>query len=126
MLLGATTPVVAQSEIYRFFGTNGRQDFLGVSVAMPGDMNRDGFADFVAGADAARNPASPNTSRGAVLAFSGRDGRLLYSWYGPTIYDRLGAVVAAAGDVNGDGYPDVVAGSPTNQTKGTRVRARSG
>ncbi|MBX9581631.1 MAG: FG-GAP-like repeat-containing protein [Gemmataceae bacterium] len=65
-----------------------------------GDVNGDGLADVVVGADAGGGPN--------VKVFSGADGSQLASFFAfePTF---TGGVRVAAGDVNGDGRDDIVA-----------------
>jgi ELWxxDGT repeat protein len=73
----------------------------GVFVAA-GDVNGDGFADIITGADAGGGPH--------VKVFSGADGTLLASFMAySTAF--TGGVRVAAGDVNGDGFADVVTGA---------------
>ncbi|MCS6853054.1 MAG: FG-GAP-like repeat-containing protein, partial [Gemmataceae bacterium] len=73
----------------------------GVFVAA-GDVDGDGRADLVVGADAGGGPH--------VKVFSGLDGATLHSFfaYGPGF---TGGVRVAAGDVNGDGRADIIAGA---------------
>ncbi|MCS6849767.1 MAG: FG-GAP-like repeat-containing protein [Gemmataceae bacterium] len=70
----------------------------GVFIAA-GDINGDGFADIITGADAGGGPH--------VQVFSGRDGRQLRSFmaYHPRF---AGGVRVAAGDVSGDGVADIL------------------
>ncbi len=83
---------------------------LGVSVAGPGDLDHDGHPDLVAGAPCA-SPAG-RESAGSVIAFSGVTGGILWRKDGESPQGLLGWSVGAAGDVNRDGYPDVIAGGP--------------
>lgn len=71
-----------------------------------GDVDADGIADFVTSA--------PNleSNRGRVYVYSSGSGELLWSADGSRAGDRLGVGIEAAGDVNADGVPDVVAGAP--------------
>jgi hypothetical protein len=45
---------------------------------------------------------------------SGADGSVLVSAFGNLAGDRFGTSVSDAGDVDGDGTPDWMAGSPTD------------
>jgi hypothetical protein len=67
---------------------------LGTTVGWTGDVNRDGYADFGVGAG--------HLVIGEALVFSGRDASLLLRRPNPT------QSISAAGDLNGDGFPDVL------------------
>jgi FG-GAP repeat len=47
----------------------------------------------------------------AVLALSGLDGANGFRVDGASDYDRIGNSVASAGDINGDGFDDLIMGS---------------
>ncbi len=81
----------------------------GWSVSGAGDVNGDGYADVIVGA-----PLNDKNARGSGSAqvLSGKDGVTLYSFEGRSPYERLGDAVSGAGDVNGDGYADVIVGAP--------------
>lgn len=77
---------------------------FGASVAGGCDVNGDGFGDVIVGA----------TDAAFVIfgAAAGLDASTLTSLpLGPSAAG-FGASVACAGDVNGDGYPDVIVGAP--------------
>ncbi len=84
--------------------------YFGVSVASAGDVNGDGYSDVVIGAD-------NYEQRGRAYVFHGGASGLSNTpaWIGDTFMlgGYYGTSVSSAGDVNGDGYSDVVIGSPT-------------
>ncbi len=86
---------------------------LGYSVAGAGDVNQDGFEDIIAGA-----PYYSNGMGAAYLFHGGPAG--LPSFYTVDLYGQagwnFGTAVSGAGDVNKDGYADVVVGAPTAKT----------
>jgi hypothetical protein len=73
-----------------------------------GDVDGDRVNDVVVSAPA--NPPA-GAQRGEVFLYSGRSGRQLWRQVGDSAA-RLGIGLEAAGDVNADGTPDVVAGAP--------------
>jgi hypothetical protein len=96
---------------------------LGYSVASAGDLNGDGTNDILIGAPYA--DVNGNSTAGAAMAYSGVDGSLLHRWLGTTAGDKLGLAVAGAGDVNADGFDDVVVGNP-GSNNGKEVYVFSG
>lgn len=90
----------------------------GLSVAGAGDVNADGRADVLVGAPSADVPGRPGAGAAFVLfGQSSTDtislaalGQRGYRIKGATPNENLGAQVAGAGDVNGDGRPDAVVG----------------
>jgi hypothetical protein len=95
------------AEMYHLAGA-ANEDYFGCSVAGPGDVNLDGYDDILIGAYGV--DANGNNS-GQVLLYSGADSSLLGSWNGDAVGDKLGISVEAAGDVDGDGVPDFIAGA---------------
>jgi len=106
--------------VYVYSGVNGSLlyqnngaaagDNLGSSVAGAGDVNRDGYADFIIGAPGA--DPSGRTDAGSAYVYSGLNGSLLYQRDGAAAGDNLGSSVAGAGDVSGDWTGDLIIGAP--------------
>ena len=103
---------------YRIDGAHAG-DGLGSSLAGVGDQNGDGIADLAIGASA----ASPGGRSGAgeVVVVQGQHNLTvrnlatappLETFSGARAGDGLGASLAAAADVDGDGHIDMVAGAP--------------
>lgn len=97
------------SLLYQKDGTAAGIQF-GQSVAVAGDIDGDGKADFIVGASL----ASPGglSHAGSAFIYSGATGALLYQKNGLNSNDFLGWWVAGAGDVNGDGAADFILGAP--------------
>ena len=96
------------SVLYQKDGT-AAADMFGRSLSGAGDVNGDGYADFIIGA-AAADPSS-KTNAGSAYVYSGADGSLLYRKDGEAANDSLGGSVSGAGDLNGDGYADFIIGA---------------
>jgi hypothetical protein len=114
-LLLLVTSASAQTYLYTTTG-NAQGDRLGESVASLGDFNGDGYGDFAAGA---KFDDSNGDNAGLVRVISGRDGSILFSVNGSNAGDWLGVSVAGAGDVNGDGYMDLIVGASGYDAAGT-------
>ena len=101
-------------------------DFFGWSVSGAGDVNGDGFADLIVGAWGDDNNGEAS---GSARVFSGSDGSVLYNFDGDSAGDSLGLSVSGAGDVNGDGFADLIVGAPSDDNNGEAsgsVRVLSG
>lgn len=86
---------------------------MGLNVNTAGDVNGDGYSDIIIGVPRYDNG---NSDEGRALVFHGSaTGLLLTANWNTEINQNdawYGASVACAGDVNGDGYSDVIVGSP--------------
>ena len=89
--------------LYNLEGPSAGSSF-GHALAGAGDMDGDGVSDLLVGAPGF------NANAGAVFVFSGRDGKKLYEFSGSP-REELGYSVAAGGDINGDGRPDILVGA---------------
>ncbi|MBW1789366.1 MAG: FG-GAP repeat protein [Deltaproteobacteria bacterium] len=87
---------------------------LGYSVSSAGDINRDGYGDAMVGVPA-YDLGQADTAR-VFIYHGGPYGLSLganWSYEPLSAHDRgVGDAVAAAGDVNGDGFGDVILGIP--------------
>ncbi|MCB9823406.1 FG-GAP repeat protein [Candidatus Nomurabacteria bacterium] len=90
-------------------------DYSGFSVSGAGDVNNDGYDDFLIGAPDA------DSETGEIYLILGKEGSWAMetsladadaSFEGEEAYDSAGYSIAGAGDVNDDGYDDFLLGSP--------------
>ena len=88
--------------------------FFGFSVAAVGDLNHDGITDVLVGVPHHSNFDADHINAGEAFVFSGRDGSIIFTLNDPDEEEgnRMGYAVAALGDVNGDGVPDLLVGVP--------------
>lgn len=93
------------------------------ALAGAGDLNRDGIADVIVGRPSLDQPDN-KLGAGAAYAYSGADGTLLWRVDGRMYLGQLGKAVAGAGDVNQDGFDDVVVGAD-GESPGGVLRAGS-
>lgn len=95
-------------------------DWFGAAVGNAGDVNNDGTPDIIVGA-----PLSDSGGFGAGRAyvFSGADWSRLYTWSGTGTFDQLGYAVSGVGDVNNDGFDDLIVGAPIDQDGSFRGKA---
>jgi hypothetical protein len=91
-----------------FTGVAGGDEF-GYSVAGVGDLSGDGMAEVAVGAPLAYDVSGNQV--GTVTIFASEDGSVIHTFYGDAYYDCLGDSVSSAGDADGDGTPDIVAGA---------------
>jgi hypothetical protein len=90
------------------------QALFGFSVSSAGDVNGDGLSDVIVGAPLFKN-GSP-TANGAAFVFHGAIQGINKAFniklQGNQADAHFGGAVSGAGDVNGDGYSDVIIGAP--------------
>lgn len=112
ILIIGIAPSAARAQTQYQYGDNEAQ--LGASLAAVGDLNGDGFPDFVAGAYAGRS--GPGAGR-VFVYFGGAHQTLapgLVLGAGIPVVG-FGVSVAGGQDMNGDGYPDLIVGASGDQ-----------
>lgn len=104
---------------YVFSGVNGRlirsfasaiqDDSLGYAVAGMGDLDGDLHSDLAVGI-----PWNDDTglNAGTVVVYSGANGDELFSLHGSVASATFGSAITNAGDINANGYPDLLIGAP--------------
>ncbi len=93
--------------LHDWHGEDEKHEF-GWEARNAGDVDGDGVNDAVVSATQSQPGAS---SAGRVYVYSGKTGEQLWSRFGQD-GDLLGTGIEAAGDVDADGTPDVIAGAP--------------
>lgn len=104
----------------------GAYDYLGAAVSAAGDINGDGLDDILIGADRADYTAGSSGSGRAYVVFGRSDGFTAsinldvpndldgirgFRLDGQSAYDYAGGTLSSAGDVNGDGFDDLIIGA---------------
>lgn len=99
----------SSSLIHSFPTPNTESGTWGKGLTGPGDCDGDGIPDLAVG-----DPEANGTGieRGTVHLLSGADGHVIWSVSGSQDMHHFGWDIDSAGDVNGDGTPDLVVGVP--------------
>ncbi|MGH7274858.1 MAG: integrin alpha, partial [Nitrospiria bacterium] len=96
-------------------------DHFGTSVACAGDLNSDGFGDIIVGAFL--NDAGGEDAGRVYIFFGGAsmDGIADLVLTGQAAGDQFGLSVSTAGDINTDGFDDVIVGAYQNDGGGSNA-----
>jgi len=125
--LSGTKDTAAAAEDVRILG-KAADDRLGHRVSGAGDVNGDGFDDFIVGA---QNNDDGANNAGAVYIFFGASNisgtfdmgggvqSANVTIFGKAADDDFGKAVSGAGDVNGDGFDDIIVGALKNNDGGS-------
>jgi Ca2+-binding RTX toxin-like protein len=129
VIFGKSSGFTAALDLATLDGTNGFRldgidagDAFGVSVSSTSDVNADGFDDFIIGARFADPDGDSGAGESYVVfgkssgfsasldlsTLNGTDG---FRLDGTDANDRSGFSVSSAGDVNGDGFDDLIIGA---------------
>jgi FG-GAP repeat/FG-GAP-like repeat len=111
LYLGSSSGI-STTPAWTYYGTAANQQF-GCSVACAGDINLDGYSDIIIGA---KQYTNGETNEGAAFLFHGMAtaSSMTINWSAESnqVNANYGYSVACAGDVNGDGFNDVIVGAP--------------
>jgi hypothetical protein len=102
-------------------------DFSGYSVSTAGDVNGDGLDDLIIGAS--ENDLNGSNSGASFVVFGKADGTVVelssvaagsggFVINGVSADDKSGISVSTAGDVNGDGFDDLIVGAYLDDPNG--------
>ncbi|HKD99972.1 MAG TPA: integrin alpha, partial [Planctomycetota bacterium] len=106
--------VTTLTDYWAQFGA-AQDDGLGYTLRNIGDYTLDGFDDVIAGAS---EFSFSTPGPGYAYVISGYYGIVNYAFHGTSTFDLFGTAVSAAGDVNGDGVPDIVIGAQGSDPNG--------
>src|SRR5262249_23604051 len=118
--------LVDAGAVYLISGATGRRLWVsrgatadarfGASAAVLGDLSGGGLPDLAVGAPGTHE--FDLTDAGSVAILSLADGSQLHHYRNTVPGERLGTAVAAIGDLDGDGRPDLAAGAPLADSQG--------
>ncbi|MCH9647281.1 MAG: FG-GAP-like repeat-containing protein [Deltaproteobacteria bacterium] len=101
-------PFVEEVRVLHEWLGESESDAFGWIARNIGDVDGDGLSDVTTSAP---GKAAEGPQAGKVYVYSSGSGKLLWSRTGQPGH-QLGQGIEAAGDTNGDGIPDVIAGAP--------------
>jgi hypothetical protein len=96
----------------------GHPSYFGSGLSSAGDYDGDGYGDLLIGSV----NSSPNSSGACFMFFGSPTGiysQIPLKFESNVANSQMGASVACAGDINGDGYTDILIGAPSYNIKGS-------
>lgn len=124
VFLGSPTGVITVPQ--RGLGGGQLAALFGSAVSTAGDVNKDGYDDILIGAARYTNDQK---DEGAAFVYlgsaSGIDARPVWRGEGDKSETLFGFAVGTAGDINGDGYVDLIVGAPDYKTQEQNKRGRA-
>ncbi|MBI1821063.1 MAG: FG-GAP repeat protein [Nitrospirae bacterium] len=106
----------------RVFNGENPDDHFGISVSLAGDVNGDGFPDFLIGAGG--NGTATHQGKAYLYygeAELGNQPQMTFSGNSPG--DSFGRMVQGVKDVNGDGFDDFLIGAPYHASQTGKLEA---
>lgn len=130
-LLAPLAPCAAQdAALHHLFTLPGQSpgERCGAALAVLGDVDGDGRADFAVGSPAAPLllPDGGSQPVGRVRWHSGASGLVLRESVGLQPFERFGAALCALGDLDADGLPELAIAAPLAQQARGRIEVRRG
>jgi hypothetical protein len=114
VLIYLGSPSGVSSSVHRILIGSDQGDEFGTFVSTAGDVNGDGYDDVLASAFYAEIFLGPSNA-GAVYCYqgsaSGVDATVDWSKFGVHVDEHLGDAISTAGDINGDGFSDILVGA---------------
>ncbi len=105
----ASAPANAQALLAEIPNPTPNVKRFGHSIDRVGDIDHDGIEDFAVGAPGLY---PPDNDSGRVHVFAGGSGALIWLIQPPALHGHFGWAVSGAGDVDADGWDDIVIGAP--------------
>ncbi len=107
------TPSTADAQSpFVTFPASDVDDLTGRSVTSVGDVDGDGFDDVAVGSPGYDVPSSGPQNCGRVSVYSGRTGAKVRDHVGGSTNEELGYAITGVGDVDLDGFTDLLATRP--------------